>query len=66
MTTATKLFYAQRWKDLAILIMEEWLLKMMEFAEMAKLTCLIREKAIFIQFITDETLYKPKTRKNEY
>lgn len=29
----------QRWKDPSLPTMEEWLLKLMELAEMAKLTC---------------------------
>jgi len=38
------LLYAQGWKDSEIPTMEEWLVRMTEFAEMAKLNCLIREK----------------------
>lgn len=34
-------------ENLALPAMEEWLVEMMELAEMAKMTSLIREKTIF-------------------
>lgn len=45
MVTAAKLLYEQSWKDLEIRTTEEWWVKMTVFAEVAKLTHLIREKA---------------------
>lgn len=58
--------YAKRSKDSGIPIMEEWLVKITEFAEMVKLTYLIRKKTTIV-FISD---WKPfmdfllKTGKN--
>lgn len=46
MTTAARILYAHKWKTSALLTTEDWLLKMMEFAKMAKLTTLIREKTL--------------------
>uniref|UniRef100_A0A670Y998 Uncharacterized protein n=1 Tax=Pseudonaja textilis TaxID=8673 RepID=A0A670Y998_PSETE len=46
MLTAARLWYAQKWKDTSVLIMDEWLQKLMELTEMAKLTTLIKEKNI--------------------
>ena len=46
MITAVRVLYAQRWKDSIIPTMEEWMVKLMELAEMAKLTALIREKTL--------------------
>lgn len=46
MIIAARLLYAQRWKDMAIPIAEELLVKMTESAEMTKWTCWIREKAV--------------------
>ena len=43
MTTAARLLYAQNWKNETIPMMEEWMLKILELAEMAKLTAIIRE-----------------------
>lgn len=45
LTTVARLLYTQKVKGLTIPTMEEWL-KMMELADMAKLTTLIREKII--------------------
>lgn len=42
--TAVRFLYAQKWKDLALLTMEECLGKMIELAEVAKLISLLREK----------------------
>lgn len=42
--TASSLLYAQRWKDLVQATVEEWLVKTMKFAEMAKLATSIRER----------------------
>lgn len=39
---AARLLYAQRWKNSALPITEEWLVKMTELAAMAKLASLIR------------------------
>lgn len=39
-----RILYAQRCKDILIPTMEEWLVKVMEFGEMAKLTVFIKEK----------------------
>lgn len=36
--------HVQRWKKTEIATMEEWAVKMVELAEMAKLTCLIWEE----------------------
>lgn len=44
--TTAKLLYMQRWNDYEIPTTEEWLVKKIEFAEMEKLTCLIREKSV--------------------
>lgn len=41
-----------RWNHIEIPIMEEWIVKLLKFAEMAKLTCLIKEGATVI-FIKD-------------
>lgn len=46
MTTAPRLLYAQRWKDSILLTMEEWLVKLTDFADMDKLISLIREKTL--------------------
>ena len=46
MITAAKLIYAQRWKDAQIPSMEDWMIKLMELAQMAKLTALIRENTV--------------------
>lgn len=46
--TAAKLLYTQRKKDMEILTVEEWLMKMAELVEIARLTCMIREKTILI------------------
>jgi len=43
--TAARLLYAQHRRSTEIPTMEEWIGKMAEFAEMAKLICLIRNKA---------------------
>ena len=45
MITAARLLYAQKWKNETIPTMNEWLMKMMELAAMAKLTALIKEGA---------------------
>uniref|UniRef100_A0A8C5STB0 Uncharacterized protein n=1 Tax=Laticauda laticaudata TaxID=8630 RepID=A0A8C5STB0_LATLA len=44
MLTAASLHYAQKWKVPSIPTMDEWLQKLMELAEMDKLTALIKEK----------------------
>lgn len=44
MITAVRLLNAQKWKGPVLPKMEEWLMKMMGLAEMAKLTSLIKEK----------------------
>lgn len=41
MVTASKLLYTQRWKNTEISTMEDWIVKMVEFLEIAKLTSLI-------------------------
>ena len=46
MVTAVRLLYAQKWKGLTVPTAEDWLLKVGELAEMAKLMSLIREKSI--------------------
>lgn len=46
MVTAARFLYAQRWKDLQIPKMEEWLAKLMELAEMAKLRDFVKEKTL--------------------
>ena len=68
MITAARLLYAQRWKDSALHTMEEWLVKMMELAEMAKLTSLIREKTITMFTADWKPLiaFLPETEKNAY
>lgn len=58
--------HAKRWKDSALLTVEEWLVKLTELAEIDKLTSLIREKAISAISIGDrkpllESLYKNKS-----
>lgn len=40
------MLYAEKWKDSGIPTMEEWLVKVTELAEVAKLTSLIRERTI--------------------
>lgn len=46
----TSLSYAQRWENTEIPIMEEWTMKIVELAEMVKVTCLIKEgTTIFIK-----------------
>lgn len=37
MIMATVFLYGQRWKDIQISTMEEWMVKMVEFVEMVKL-----------------------------
>lgn len=38
------MLYGQKWTDTLILIMNDWLQKLIELAEMAKLIALIKEK----------------------
>lgn len=54
MLTVARILYAQRQKDKLIPKMEEWMGKMMELTEMAKLTALIKE---LIQLETASGLY---------
>lgn len=54
MATAIRLSYAQGWKNTKALIMEEWIVTIAEFAEIAKLTCLVK-MGITITFIKDRT-----------
>lgn len=42
--TVARIVYAQRWKDTPIPTMQKWMGKVIELAEMAKLTILIKEK----------------------
>ena len=42
--TAAMILYTQRWKQEETPSKEEWLQKMMEFAEMAKLTATLRDQ----------------------
>lgn len=46
--TADALLYAQRWKDSIFAHNPEWLVKMMEFPEMAKLRSWSTEKTISV------------------
>ena len=43
-TAAARILFAQKWKQEGIPSKDEWLLKMVEFAEMARLTARIREQ----------------------
>ena len=43
MITAARLLYAQKWKNETIPMVNEWITKVMELAEMAKLTTIIKE-----------------------
>lgn len=52
MIAVARLLYAQRWNDLTLPTMKEWLMKVTEFVEMNKLTSLITEK-ILSKFICD-------------
>lgn len=52
MITAARLFYTRAWKSMETLTVENWWLKNLELAEMAKLISLIRENAISI-FMTN-------------
>ena len=67
MIIVARLLYAQKWKDSTLPTMEEWLVKLTDFAEMDKLTSLIRERTLST-FIDD---WKPlmdflhKNEKNE-
>lgn len=48
MITAASLLYTENWKSTKIPIAEEGLLQLLQFAEMAKLTFLIRENPLSI------------------
>lgn len=52
--TITERWYAQKWK-MSTLSMEEWLVKMLALAEMARLTSLVREKTFYIYVWLEET-----------
>ena len=43
-TTAARTIYAQKWKQEEVPTKEEWLMKMMDYAEMARLTVKLREQ----------------------
>lgn len=49
-TMAARVLYAQRWKDTQILTTEEWVMKLMELAEMAKLSTWMKDNS-FSRFI---------------
>lgn len=53
MITVVKLFYIQKWKDLTLATTEEYLIKMMEFAEVTKFTSLTKEKTTSV-FMADQ------------
>lgn len=44
LTTAARLVYAQQWKNVNVPNKDDWLNKVLELAEMAKLTALIRDQ----------------------
>lgn len=46
-TVAARCLYAQSWKDTQILTPEEWIMRLMELAQMAKLTTLMKDKKFF-------------------
>lgn len=46
MIIVARLLHPQKWKDSRLHSMEEWLGKLKELAEMAKLSSLIRERCI--------------------
>lgn len=48
MITTTRLLCAQKWKDSVMPKTEEWLVKVTDLVEMAKMICLIRERPTFI------------------
>ena len=52
MITAARLLYAQKWKNEIIPTVNEWIIKMMELAEMATLTTIIKEGSA-TKFIVD-------------
>lgn len=55
MTAALRLLYAQSWKTACIPAIEKWMLKMIEYAEMAKITSSIKDKTL-LSFIS---IWKP-------
>ena len=46
MITAARMVYAQYWKKENTRTKEEWMMKLMELAQMAKLTILLKDKNI--------------------
>ena len=67
MITAARLLYAQKWKNETIPTANEWIMKMMELAEMAKLTTIIKEGSV-IKFMSDWKLFiefLQETEKND-
>lgn len=51
MLIAVKILYVQKWNDMAIPTMEGWMEEMMELAEMAKLTALIKGNNYLVLFL---------------
>lgn len=52
MIAVARLLYVQRWNDLTLPTMKEWLMKLTDFVEMDKWTSLVTEK-ILSKFISD-------------
>lgn len=51
MTVTARLLHAQSWKDTQILTPEEWIMKLMELAQMAKLATLMKDKSFLGLFL---------------
>ena len=56
MIMAAKQLYAQQWKDPQILTVEDWIVKLMDLSQMAKLTALIREHSVSAFILTWQPL----------
>lgn len=63
--TTAQLFNVLRWKDSQIPTMEEWMLKVMDLVEMAKLTSSVEKDFVFVSIWKPFSDFLLKTETNE-